>query len=119
MYLEIVTFPELFQFYLKVPYIRIYFYSYRILPIWDLYGQKSLYGAYIGPEWNECPDSAHMGPIYTCLLGKYPHSGVPKHLMDTNFAGLFFFFFFFFFSSYLFIFYLFFYFFFFFDYLCI
>ena len=38
-------------------------------PIWVLYGQKSLYGAHVGTEWDKCPDSAHMGPIYTCLLG--------------------------------------------------
>ena len=38
IYLEITTFPGLFPFYLGVPHIRIYFYSYRILPIWDLYG---------------------------------------------------------------------------------
>ena len=30
---------------------------------------KSLYRAHVGPEWDKCPDSAHMGPIYTCLLG--------------------------------------------------
>ena len=28
-------------------------------------GKKSLYGAHAGPEWDKCPDSAHMGPIYT------------------------------------------------------
>ena len=33
--------------------------------------QKSLYGAHAGPEWDKCPDSAHMGPIYTCLLGSW------------------------------------------------
>ena len=38
-------------------------------PIQVLYWQKSLYGAHAGPEWDKCPDSAHMGPIYTCLLG--------------------------------------------------
>ena len=37
-------------------------------PIWVLYGQKSLSGAHVGPKWDKCPDSAHMGPIYTCLL---------------------------------------------------
>ena len=37
--------------------------------IWVLYGQKSLYGAHVGLEWDKCPDSAHMGPTYTCLLG--------------------------------------------------
>ena len=30
---------------------------------------KSLYGAHVGLEWDKCPDSAHMGPTYTCLLG--------------------------------------------------
>ena len=58
-----------------VPYIRMYFYSYQILPIWDLYirvlyGQKSLYGAQVGPKWDKCPESVHMVPIYTCLLVK-------------------------------------------------
>ena len=38
-------------------------------PIWVLYGQKCLYGANVGPEWDKCKDSAHIGPIYTCLLG--------------------------------------------------
>ena len=51
MYLEIVTFPGLFQFYLRVPYIRIYYYSYRILPTWDLYG------SYMGTK------KAYMGPM--------------------------------------------------------
>ena len=37
--------------------------------IWVLYGQKSLYGAHVGLEWDKCPDSSHMGPTYTCLLG--------------------------------------------------
>ena len=35
MYLEIVTFPGLFQFYLGVPHIRIYFYCSQIY--WDCY----------------------------------------------------------------------------------
>ena len=122
MYLEIITFPGLFQsqrfqFYLGDPHIlefifiviefyqygtykghtgekpiwgpcrtqmglmpricpygsHIYMFAGRILPIWDLYGsymgKKSLYGAHVGPEWDKCPDSAHMGHIYTCLLG--------------------------------------------------
>ena len=30
---------------------------------------KSLYGAHVGLEWDKCPDSAYMGPTYTCLLG--------------------------------------------------
>ena len=30
---------------------------------------KSLYGAHVGLEWDKCPDSAHMRPTYTCLLG--------------------------------------------------
>ena len=37
-------------------------------PIRVLYGQKSLYGAQVGPKWDKCPESAHMVPIYTCLL---------------------------------------------------
>ena len=36
--------------------------------IWVLYGQKSLYGAHVGHEWDKFPDSAYMGPTYTCLL---------------------------------------------------
>ena len=36
-------------------------------PIRVLYGQKSLYGAHVGPKWDKCPESAHMVPIYTCL----------------------------------------------------
>ena len=32
-------------------------------------GNKGLDGAHVGSEWDECPDSTHMGPIYTCLLG--------------------------------------------------
>ena len=39
--------------------------------IWVLYGQKSLYGAHVGLEWDKYPDSAYMGPRYTCLLGYY------------------------------------------------
>ena len=27
--------------------------------------------AHVGPEWDKCPDSAHMGPIYACLLGTH------------------------------------------------
>ena len=118
MYLEIITFPGLFQVYLGDPHIlefifiviefyqygtynglirskkpiwdpcrtqmglmpricpygsHIYMFAGRILPMWDLYGsymgKKSLYGAHVGPEWDKCPDSAHMGHIYTCLLG--------------------------------------------------
>ena len=43
-------------------------------PIRVLYGQKSLYGAQVGPKWDKCPESAHMVPIYTCLLVKvYQH----------------------------------------------
>ena len=40
--------------------------------IWVLYGQKSLYGAHVGLEWDKCPDSAHMGLTYICLLGCCP-----------------------------------------------
>ena len=32
-------------------------------------GKKTQYGTHVGPEWDKCPDPAHMGPIYTCLLG--------------------------------------------------
>ena len=39
-------------------------------PIRVLYGQKSLYGAQVGPKWDKCPESAHMVTIYTCLLVK-------------------------------------------------
>ena len=53
---------------------HIYMFAGRILPIWDLYGsymgKQSLYRAHVGPEWDKCPDSAHMGHIYTCLLGQ-------------------------------------------------
>ena len=52
---------------------HIYMFAGQILPIWDLYGsymgKTSLYGAHVRPEWDKCPDSAHMGHIYTCLLG--------------------------------------------------
>ena len=41
-------------------------------PIRALYGQKSLYGAQVGPKWDKCPESAHMVPIYTCLLVSLP-----------------------------------------------
>ena len=45
----------------------------RIVPIWDLYGsymgKKAYMGPmYVGPKWDKCPDSVHIGPIYTCLL---------------------------------------------------
>ena len=39
-------------------------------PIRVLYGQKSLYAAQVGPKWDKCLESAHMVPIYTCLLVK-------------------------------------------------
>ena len=39
-------------------------------PIRVLYGQKSLYGAQVGLKWDKCPESAHMVPIYACLLVK-------------------------------------------------
>ena len=35
-------------------------------------GKKSLYGAQVGPKWDKCPESAHMVPIYTCLLVSLP-----------------------------------------------
>ena len=91
MYLEIITFPGLFQFYLGDPHILefifivIEFYQYgtymgligqksrsnftNMGPIWVLYGQKKPIWGHVGPEWDKCPDSAHMGHIYICLLG--------------------------------------------------
>ena len=36
-----------------------------------LIGAKCLYRALVGPKWNKWPDSIHMGPKYTCLLGIY------------------------------------------------
>ena len=53
--------------------LECFFYSYQILPIWDLYRSYMGKKAYMGPmqdPWDKCPDSAHMGPIYTCLLGR-------------------------------------------------
>ena len=29
-----------------------------------------LYGTHMGPIWASCPDSAHMGPICPCVLGR-------------------------------------------------
>ena len=52
-------------------------------PIWVLYGQKSLYGAYVRPEWDKLQDSAHMGPIYTCLLG-YERSWTGNRLISMD-----------------------------------
>ena len=42
-------------------------------------GKKSLYGAHVGLEWDKCPDSAYMGPTYTCLLG-YDHRACVKYV---------------------------------------
>ena len=44
-------------------------------PIWVLYGQKSLYGAHVGPEWDKWLESAHMIPIYTRLLVEFYQYG--------------------------------------------
>ena len=57
--------------------------------IWVLYGQKSLYGAHVGLEWDKCPDSAYMGPTYTCLLGglrqQYPvYLKLPKCILRAR-----------------------------------
>ena len=74
-----------------------YFNIFRIVPIWvpcwSYLGKKSLYGVHVRPEWANCRDSAHKGPIYTfagnivtmslqrrcdivptCLLGTLKHS---------------------------------------------
>ena len=84
MYLENITFPGFISILsrgshiLECIFIVIKFYqdgTYKGLiwakkPIWGpSRTQKSLYGAHVGPEWNKCPDSAHIGPTYTCLLG--------------------------------------------------
>ena len=57
--------------------------------IWVLYGQKSLYGAHVGLEWDKCPVSAHMGPTYTCLLGghvtRMPEERLPKKILYGEF----------------------------------
>ena len=52
--------------------------------IWVLYGQKSLYGAHVGLEWEKCPDSAHMGPLYTCLLGSYKKTVYTQRRFDVD-----------------------------------
>ena len=78
MYLAIITFPGVFQFYLGVPHFRIY--SYRILPIWDLYGSYMskirLYGAHVGPELDKCPESA--------IRVLYIHVSWEKHLINVR-----------------------------------
>ena len=38
-------------------------------PMWVPHGLKFLYGTHMGPIWASCPDSAHMGPTCSCLLG--------------------------------------------------
>ena len=43
-------------------------------PMWAPHGLKFQYRTHIGPFWALCPDSAHMGPICPCLLGKYSSS---------------------------------------------
>ena len=39
-------------------------------PMWVPHGLKFLYGTHMGPIWASCPDSAHMGPICPCVLGR-------------------------------------------------
>ena len=39
-------------------------------PVWVPHGLKFLYGTHMGPIWASCPDSAQMGPICPCVLGK-------------------------------------------------
>ena len=39
-------------------------------PLWVPHGLKFQCQTHIGPIWALCPDSAHMGPILPCLLGK-------------------------------------------------
>ena len=39
-------------------------------PLWVPHGLKFQCQTHIGPVWALCPDSAHMGPILPCLLGK-------------------------------------------------
>ena len=46
MYLEIITFPGLFQFYVRVPHIRIILSNFTNMgPIWVIWAKK----AYMGP----------------------------------------------------------------------
>ena len=54
-----------------------------------LYGQKRLYGAHVGLEWDKCQDSAHMGLTYTCLLGNISSHicGYDNILSKFNFQG--------------------------------
>ena len=39
-------------------------------PKWAPHGLKFQYRTHICPFWALCPDSAHMGPICPCLLGR-------------------------------------------------
>ena len=39
-------------------------------PMWVPHGLKFLYGTHMGPILASCPDSAHMGPICPCVLGR-------------------------------------------------
>ena len=53
---------------------HIYVFAGQSLPIWDLYRSYMGKKAYMGPMQDPNGinvDSAHMGPIYTCLLGMY------------------------------------------------
>ena len=56
-------------------------------PIRVLYGQKSLYGAKVGPKWDKCPESAHMVPIYTCLLVKVYQYGTYIYIYIRSYMG--------------------------------
>ena len=57
---------------LQCIFIVIKFYQYGTYK--GLIWAKNLYGAQVGPKWDKCPESAHMVPIYTCLLVKvYQH----------------------------------------------
>ena len=64
-------------------------------PIWFLYGQEKPIFGHVGPEWAKCPYSAHMGPIYTSLLGMtfqvafartdiYKYGFFPHTIRDRN-----------------------------------
>ena len=40
--------------------------------------------ANVGLEWDKCPDSAHMGPTYTCLLGYCLSGGVSETVSKAD-----------------------------------
>ena len=70
--LKLSLFQDYFSFISGVPHIRIYLYSYRILPIWDLYGLYIGKQAHVGSEWDKLPESAHMVPIQTNFTNMGP-----------------------------------------------